>query len=391
MIAHHDPIAIVKGSSVFFGVQAAVVRCCEDVHPAAVQDSCWLCVFWDELSGTLHGDYPAKNVWPKSKCDLRGQLPRSTCTILWWWNCKRQVCQCWHQCWISLMAFLDNWNQLDVRLKACHQSEIAWRAFKGSEKKTAQLRPLAIFLTDWDSSLSSQNKSSHRIWRVFVNLLSGATGPACCAVAEGKKNQFASPICCCFQIHLAATVLMRPRVLVGNRQSRCTLLVLLSGPRTGAAVAAVWGTLSTHVGHVGGNFLILTFALGSLEVWQWEFLQAGLVNYLVTCDSGTREQDRWLVIPKEPNAPFAFVWYAWNVFLSEDPLLSTDRLPRSLSLGTWYIIWGGEELLELQRNIWASGCPSFRHVRRTLRKGWDGTLICKGRCCLILSLDNISR
>lgn len=23
------------------------------------------------------------------------------------------------------MAFLDNWNQLDVRLKACHQSEIA--------------------------------------------------------------------------------------------------------------------------------------------------------------------------------------------------------------------------------------------------------------------------
>ena len=258
----------------------------------SVQDSCWLCVFWDELSGTLHGDYPAKNVWPKSKCDLSGQLPRSTCTILWWWNCKRQVCQCWHQCWIGLMTFLDDWNQLDVRLKACHQSEIAWRAFKGSEKKTAQLRPLAIFLTDWDSSLSSQNKSSHSIWRVFVNLLSGATGPACCAVAEGKKNQFASPICCCFQIHLAATVLMRPRVLswthpLLSRQSAIPLH--FTCPAQWPADRRCGG------GSVGAP-------IDSCRPWRWKFLDSciclGVLRGMAMRDLASRTSelpgDLWL-------------------------------------------------------------------------------------------------
>lgn len=188
---------------VFFGVQAAVVRCCEDVQYKTLAD----CVCFGMNSAAPCMETTLPRTCDPSPSAISGdnytlmELQAAGLPVL------APVLDKFS------MAFLDNWNQLDVRLKACHQSEIAWRAFKGSEKKTAQLQPLAIFLTDWDSSLSSQNKSSHSIWRVFVNLLSGATGPACCAVAEGKKNQFASPICCCFQIHLAATVLMRPRVL----------------------------------------------------------------------------------------------------------------------------------------------------------------------------------
>ena len=94
------------------------------------------------------------------------------------------------------------------------------------------------------------------------------------------------------------------------------------------------------------RWTFLEFALGSLEIWQWEFLQAGLVNYLLTCDWFQKSSMRPL-----------HLWCAWNV------LLRIRCCPLTACRAHCPLVH-------------SLGCPSFRHVRRTLRKGSDGTLIC---------------